>query len=269
MAINEILIQKIRSIGLKEKAAIIYATLLDLGGAYPARISAITKMNRSTVYVILQELVERSLVESMEKGKKMYFQIRQAESVIAYAESQVRKANDRMKQAQTILPELQGLISLSPNKPKVRFFDGVKGCLELYSDHINVSEGYEMLAWSNAAAFLDMVPTSYHKKYVKIKEKFGIITRAIVPGTKRSREYNKVSYHKWGVNNTIVPNIRFIPPEMYPYKSEITLYACNKLSIVNFKSEAAIGVIIEDKDLHDTMKAIFELSWLGTAKFVD
>jgi hypothetical protein len=39
------------------------------------------------------------------------------------------------------------------------------------------------------------------------------------------------------------------------------VYGTNKVSITKLGNQNMIGVIIEDKIIHDMMKMIFELSW--------
>jgi len=43
--------------------------------------------------------------------------------------------------------------------------------------------------------------------------------------------------------------------------AEITIYGDKKVAMTKFGNENIIGVIIEDKIIHDMMKMIFELAW--------
>jgi hypothetical protein len=62
------------------------------------------------------------------------------------------------------------------------------------------------------------------------------------------------------------PEIRCVDKEMFPSPSEITIYGENKVSIINYDKNQMTGVIIEDKAIHDMMRSVFELSWIGAEK---
>lgn len=255
------IISELKRAGLKQKEAQIYAALLELGGAYPSKIAEYTKMNRSTVYKILDELVIKGLVSELQKGKKLYYQIEKPEKLVRYAKSRIRLAKNRLENAKKVLPELEGLFAMTPHKPKVRFYEGLDGVLKVYSDHVDVKESYEMLAFSNASEYLKFIPKKHQREYTKKKEKMNIKTRGIVPDTKIDKKYNEIAYSH--TDKKIWPKIRYIPVKMFPYQGEITIYGKDRVSLINFREKAYIGVIIEDQDIHDMMAAIFELSWIG------
>ena len=54
---SEALMKKVEKAGLTPKEAKVYVALLELGGgAYPAAIAKLTKLSRSTVYMVLLHL---------------------------------------------------------------------------------------------------------------------------------------------------------------------------------------------------------------------
>lgn len=263
---NQKLISELTSTGLSAKAAAVYAALLELGGAFPSRLAEYTKLNRSTVYKVLDDLAVDELVNRIEKRKKFYYQINKPKKILHFAEKQVRISADRFEKAQRIIPELEGLFATSDYKPKVKFFEGLEGLLDIYKDHMDVATPYEMLAYGNPAGVTDFLPKDFLQNYVKRKSKIGITTRGIVPDTKSDLNYNDLVYKK-NVKKEIIPDLRFVPAEIFPYKSEITIYGDNKVSIINFKQTSLIGVIIEDNDIHKMMQMIFELSWRGAKDY--
>jgi len=52
-----------------------------------------------------------------------------------------------------------------------------------------------------------------------------------------------------------------VPKEIFPFEAEMTLYDENKLAITKLTGEKLIGIVIEDKLVHDMFKMIFELLW--------
>ena len=255
------LLAKLRQAGLSEKTASVYGFLASVGGAFPSRIALETHLNRSTVYKILTDLSVKGLVSEIEKGKKLYYQVEKPQKFLRYAEQTVNRAKDAFEMAHKIFPELEGLYSLTPNKPKIKFFEDRDGLRSIFEDHVSEKEPYEMLGFANAAQLERFFKFDFIRAYVKQKERIGITTRGIIPDTEVDQTYNSRMYA--GVKKNIWLNIRHIPAKDFPFNGEITIYGTRKVSIINFDETHLVGIIIEDKAIHDMMVRIFELAWKG------
>lgn len=256
------LIAQLKSVGLPEKAALIYANVLESGTAFPSKISETTKLNRSTVYKILGDLRVRGLVTELERNKKLCYQIEDPSHLLSFAKDQISHAQKRHEKAIEILPVLQELYSLLPNKPKVRFFEGINGIIEIYDEHVSVNTPYEMLSYSNVEELIKLLPKQFIQQYIEKKERSGITTRAIFPDSLFSKSYNKKLYSQSPKNIRV--DTRFIPADSFPFKADITVYSASKVSIINFHENTLVGVIIEDQTITGMMRMIFELAWKGT-----
>lgn len=257
------LIEELRSVGLSEKAAIVYAAVLELGVAYPSKVAERTKLNRTTVYHILTDLAVKGLVTEIERKNKLCYQIERPERLVRFAKTQIRLAEERAERAQKMLPDIEGLYALTPNKPRVRFFEGLEGVLAVYEDHISGSEPYEMLGYSNVEKLMEVLPPAFVKNYVTRKEELRITTRGIFPDTDFSKNYNKEIYR--GASKKTLVEARLIPADQFPHEVEITIYGKDKVSIINFQKNTLIGVIIEDQTVSQMMRMIFELAWNGSS----
>ena len=252
------LAEKLKKVGLSDKEASVYTALLLSGGAYPSKVAEITKLNK-----ILESLSIRGLVTELEKKNKLFYQVENPRNVERYAQSQITRAKRQLEQTHTLLPTLEGLFAHAENKPVVRFFEGQEGLLRVYEDHVNVGKSYEMLAFSNTADLMQFLTEEFRVKYIKQKEKTGITTRAILPDQDVDINYNETIYAKFP--KKIWPKLKHVPRKMFPYKSDVTIYGENKVSIINFGEPQFAGTIIEDKVIHNMMKMVFELSWTSTS----
>ncbi len=253
--------EEIRSLGLNEKEAIIYVALLEIGGAYPSKIAEAIKMNRTTTYAILTDLAVKGLVSELKRRNKLYYQIEKPNKLLRYTKERVRIAEDAADKAEKIIPELEGLFSLTPNKPKIRFFEGYPEVLGIHEDHTNVEKRYEQMAWANGKAIAEFLPADLRKKYLAKKASLKITTRVILPNTPEDRKYKEITYKSTPKN--IWPERKYVSADKFPYPAEITIYGTNKISILNFSQEKPVGIIIEDQIIHDMMVMIFNLSWKG------
>jgi HTH-type transcriptional regulator, sugar sensing transcriptional regulator len=258
---NEKIISQLGKVGLDEKSARIYAYLLETGGAYPSKIAEDTKINRSTVYKILLTLSIKGLVSEVVKGKKLYYQIEKPQKLLRSANDNLKRAKNILEHAERLMPEMEAIYNLIPNKPQVKFFEGVDGVKSIYEDHTFDGKKYEMLGFSNTAHVLKFLSPEFLRNYVKQKEKISITTRGITPDAPSDVNYARQVYRN--VKKRFWPVIRHVKKDFFPYEIELTIYSDNKISLLKLDSDKPIGVIIEDKIFHDTMKMIFELAWDG------
>lgn len=256
---NPAMLQKLEKSGFNAKEALVYTSLLELGGAYPSRIAEYSGLKRSTVYNILVTLSIRGIINEIEKRNKLYYQIEKPEKVVRYAESRIKRAEEESDRMKSILPDIEGLFGSLGTRPKVTYFENIEGILNIYEDMVATDKKYEMLAFSNAKELENVFPEKFFESFRRSKEKIGITTRGIVPDTDSDKKYNEKFFA--GYKKEVIPELRHIPADKFPFKGEITLYGDKKVSIVNLNKEYLTGIIIEDETIYNMMKMIFELSW--------
>lgn len=260
---NTLLLKKLEKTGFTDKEALVYLALLELGGAFPSKLAEYTSLNRSTVYKILLNLSIKGIVNEIENRNKLFYQIEKPERFIKYSENRVKQAEEFLEKSKLIIPEINQLHNLLGEKPKITYYEGIEGIIEMYQDHFSTKKPYEMLAWADATELKEFLPKAFFDDYVKTKEKLGIITRGIIPDTSDGRKFNQTRYD--GLDKKVWPQIRFASPDKFPISGEIVIYGKNKVSITNFSKTNAIGTIIEDEKIHNMLKSIFNLCWESNA----
>lgn len=253
------LVQQLEKAGFNNKEALVYVSLLELGGAYPSRIAEYSGLKRSTVYSVLTTLSIRGIVNEIEKRNKIYFQIEKPEKLTRYTESRIRRAEEEAEKAKLILPDIEGLFGSLGTRPKVTYFENIEEIMSIYQDMVSTDKKYEMLAFSNAKEFEYVFPDKFFENFRRAKEKIGITTRGIIPETPDDRVFNDKFYS--GYKKEVIPEIRYVSKEKFPFKGEIIIYKDKKIAIVNLNKECLTGTIIEDETIYGMMKMIFELAW--------
>lgn len=256
------LLKKLEKSGLSDKESLIYIALLELGGGYPSKIAEYTGLNRSTVYMLLTQMSVKGLVNEIEKRNKQFYQLESPTKLVRYTKSKMTMIQDEIESAQRILPDIEGLLT-TVDKPKITYYEGIEGVLDIYATHVNVAKPYEMLAWANVREVEDLLPQNFFQDYIKTKNQKGITSRGIFPSNPIDKTFVERAYSD--VREHVLPNVRFIDEKLFPYKSEITIYGTKSVSIINLGKEKLTGVIIEDETIHGLMKMIFELSWTGAS----
>jgi len=257
---NQKLLEAIRGAGLSEKGTAVYLSLLELGGAFPSQIAKHAKLQRSTVYEVLSDLSIKGLVSEVEKRGKYFYSIENPKRLLHFGERIVTHAQEQQEKLLGILPDLEGLYAGIADKPKISYFEGVDGVMEIYEDHL-ATRKYEMVGFVNVSELMRFLPEKKYRAYVQEKERLGITTRGIIPNTPEDREYEKTVYK--GVKKSTLPQIRSVSKEAFPWKGDITIYGTNKVSIVSFSGQNLVGMILESDTIHQMMRMIFELAWNG------
>lgn len=255
---NEKLIEKIERLGLSDKEARVYLSLLGSKGGYPSAIASATKLNRSTVYKILTGLAIKGLASEIEHGKKIFYQPETLQKLDRYVGYQIERAHDAKEMVGKLIPELETLFADTEN-PKVSFYQGKEQVIEAYLRHVQVEKPYKMTAFANVGSIKKFLPEKVFTHYKKEKERIGITARGITSSNPYSYEFQKDTHS--GIKKSIWPNLRFIPEEIFPYSAEMTMFDNNKVSIVKFDEQKPIAIIIEDKMVHDMMNMLFEYIW--------
>mgnify|MGYP001585177207 FL=1 len=259
---NQKLFKTIQDTGLSEKETRVYMVLFELGGAFPSQIAKQAKLQRSTVYEVLGALAIKGLVSELEKRGKYFYSIENPQRLLHLSERVIVRGQEQHQKLQEILPDLEGLYAGVTDKPKVSYFEGIEGVMEIYGDHLATNKKYEMVGFVNVAELMRFLPQKKYHDYIQAKEQLGITTRGIIPETPEDREYEKTAYK--GVKKSTLPKIRSISKDAFPWKGDITIYGTNKVSIVSFGGQNLIGIIIESDTIHQMMRMIFELAWKGT-----
>lgn len=263
---NQSLLKSLQKTGFTDKEALVYVSLLELGGAYPSRIAEYSGLKRATTYNVLTTLSVRGLVNEIEKRNKIFYQVEKPQKLIQYSNTRIEVAKEGLERVEKILPDIESIFSMIGDKPKVLFFEGPDTVQIICDDMVSGAGNYEMIAFSNAKKFKSYMSEAALNEFIKNKERLNISTRAIVPETKEDRQYRETVFG--GIKKELWPRVRYMPAEKFPYEAEITIYGTNKVSITKLGGENIIGVIIEDKIIHGMMKMIFELSW-GSGELKD
>lgn len=252
-------------IGISNKEASVYITLLKLGGAYPSKIAEETKINRSTVYKILLDLSIKGLVNEIERKNKIYYQVESPNKLLKFAKKQVDLANGQLKNINKIMPDLDGIHAMFLNKPKIFYFEGLSGILSIYEDHITTTKKYKMLAFANATELENILPKQFFAYYIKTKNKLKITTRGIITGSEKNNTFIERMYASY--NKDMIPKTKIVPTGNFSFKGELTIYKENRISIVNLNKQHLTGIIIEDEAIFNMMTMLFELSWNGAENY--
>lgn len=251
--------KELQKLGLSDKEAKVYLSSMELGPTPVQNIAGKAGVNRATTYVMIESLIGRGLMSSFEKGKKRFFTAESPDQLLAILHKEETAAKEKTRQFENILPELKTLFAAAEEKPRVKFFEGAESFRAIQDDILkskHTSED-EVVALDEFYKIFPPADNDYRKKMAEKIKNQNIKVRTIYTSEKGKilpvKEFGEQKER------------RYIPPEKFPFATEIVIYG-NKTAFGVCRGKI-IGVIIESKEISDTLKAIFNLAWDGAEKY--
>ncbi len=239
-------LKSLQKLGLNSKEQDIYFAILELEKATANQIAYKAKIKRPTAYDILYHLKQNGFIAETREDKKRYFIANSPRKIIELIEEQKREIK-------TDLPFLLSIFNSQSKKPKIAYFEGKEGIIQLYEDTLEIlKKRDEILAYVTSET-PEFMP-EYTAEYVKRRAQKGIILRGIYNDSPKIREYLKN-------NKAQLRTARIIDQEKFHFKNEINIYA-NKVIIIAYSPEP-FGILIESQEIADSQRTIFELAWRG------
>lgn len=233
----------LEQLGLTGKKADIYLACLELGSSTIIDIAKKTQIKRTTCYDIVLDLLSEGLISRILKGKRTLFVAEDPNKILSSLKNKERLLAE-------ILPQLQSIYNVKGVKPKIRFYEGKDGLREAYDDTLRY--GGEILGFAGEDV-VKVLGMDWADDYLARRVKKGISARALLPGSD-SMIKGFVSHNKEQLRQS-----KLVSAKRYPFTIEINLYGKQRVALMSAKEE--IALIIEGVEIHNTLKAIFDLIW--------
>ncbi len=245
--------ETLEELGFSDKEADVYLAMTKLDQATASSIAKETGIIRTTVYDILEGLMQKGLISKVKKSGKTYYYSLSPDKLIDYLEREKREFSKKVdlqkEKVSKIMPKLVSIQNLhSVNKPKVRFYEGEKGMREAYEDSLQ-ADGI-IRAYANVEEMHKGLP-NFFPEYYERRAEAGIHIRAILP-------QNETSVDRASKDSEEMRTTKFLPEKNMTFTPEINVYN-NKVLIASWKESMAI--VIESKELADFHKLMYELLW--------
>lgn len=248
--------KELQKLGLSDKEVKVYLASLELG---PSSVQAVARkagVNRATTYVMIEALIKKGLMSSFEKGKKRFFTAESPVHLILLLQKQESEIKEKQKILEELMPELKALFASAEEKPRVKFFEGLEGIKTIQNDIlaakfnsldeiISLDECYRILPPEGKKGHRQKIAEK--TKNIPIRVIYTSSKGPILPKKENSRER------------------RFIPLDKFPFDTEIYIYS-SKVAIISCKGKI-MGVIIENKDIAEALKVVFNLAWEAAEKY--
>jgi sugar-specific transcriptional regulator TrmB len=246
----------LKEIGFSEKEAGLYSILAERGTASANAISKASGLSRSTVYFVLEALVQRRVVSASKKGNSTFFHLNPPDSLCAVFEESLSSTHEKLKRAQEISQEVRSIVKHPLKIPKVNFAEGRTGLKKLLYE--NEDKWFQSMRSTDGSwwGFDDknlfaLYETWFRHLWAKFeKERKDKIEVKVFTNVAVAKELGE------RFPKTI------LRPLLDSYEFESTVWVMgNYLVVIQTRDNSHYGFQIEDGTLAKNMRAIFRLLW--------
>jgi HTH-type transcriptional regulator, sugar sensing transcriptional regulator len=241
----------LKNFGLSEKEISVYLALIELGSSSVRTIAEKAKVNRGTTYDILKALINMGIVSYYNKESKQYFIAERPETLLAVIEKKQEDLINIRADIEESLPIFRTLFERQGGKPSVKLYEGMIGIRHILEDVLKCVEKikdktYYVYSSATVRKNVYLAMKDFSKK--RIQKKIKVKTIALGEGGNLvgldERKWMKLS----NVKETLRPTYEII------YSGKVA-----HISLDN--AENPVGVVIENEEIYQTQKLIFEHNW--------
>jgi len=249
------MISDLLKLGLTDEEAKIYLACLECNGGPVSVIARRAGVHRVGCYHTIENLLRKKLLSQYNRNGVKCFAPEPPEKL-------EELMMERVSVAKMLLPQLKSLASATGFRPRIRFYEGMDGVERVFN--ASLEEGGEILGYTNLRQVIDVIP-DFFRDYTHRRLKQGIKVRYLSPNTVES--VHAIDPFLTPKYDPSLIEILLVNRDQFPFENEILLFG-NSVGIVSLDSDERLGLIVESPTLAQTMKAVFDLAWLGATAFV-
>lgn len=249
------MLAELTKIGLTDEEAKVYLACLEIRGGPVSSIARKADVHRVSCYHTLEKLLRKRLLSEYNRNNIRCFAPESPERLLQLAQ-------ERVNITKGLLPELQSLTSTHAFKPKIRFYEGRSGVERVFTESLEAKG--EILGYTNLKNVLGFFP-DFFRRYTRERLKRGIKTRYLSPTTVESVKV-MLPFLPKDYDPALI-EILLVNKEQFPFENEVLIFG-NTVGIVSLNRDELLGLLIESPTFARTMKAVFDLAWLGATAFV-
>lgn len=238
------LIEIIKNLGLSTKAAKVYLSALELGEASVQQLAEKSGLKRTTLYYLLEELIESGVIIYTKTGKKVYYVAEQPATLLKIAREKIYSFENSIG----ILEDKIGQIN---RKPRVYFLYGTAGFKQVWDMILDTKEK-EYRIVTEGEHFLDYVREKYIVDEIVAKKKeLGVSSKQLITSSPYAKEVIAKDVRENRVSKLLPSSCKL------PFTEIITE------SMVAFISPRFNNMIfiVENESFSKTRRSIFDALW--------
>ena len=234
--------EALKEMNLSDKEVKVYLSLLMLGQSAVNAVARKANLNRVTTYDILKSLLERGFVSYVIISGVKHFEAVDPSKFID-------SLKEKQEKIEAVLPELEAVNSSLTKKPHIEMYEEINGLKSVFNDILKENKETWFIGDPKMLDALQF----YFPHFIKQKRKQGIFSKVITYDCHAMRKYKKESPEKY-------IHMKFIKQKIDMTK---IIYG-DKVAYLTFKERNSIAILINNKDISDTERKLFDILWINS-----
>ena len=232
------MIESLREWGLSPKEAQVYFALAKSEEVTANDLAKQISSNRTVIYNILQQLVDKGLVNYVHKKGKRFFSIANPESLLANIKEKEELTKDLIK-------SIKRIKRIKPSNKKVEVFEGVEGMKTLFEE-IRVAKDLRVMN-ATGRSYEYLVYGAEH-----IARDIAKNRRSLTIGTQSMKKTQLNKFKGSGMN------IKYLPKEA---ENCATTFIFEGKIIIQILKDKPFLIRIENNEIYEGYKKDFDVLW--------
>jgi len=244
---DETIQKTLESLGLSEKEIMVYLKLLQVGASAASTLGDRTHIVRSTAQYTCQQLEKKGLVRMVQKGNIYIYTPEAPEKLLLLLGKQKQDLEKKEGQVGSIIGELKSMMNPSAVLPKVQFYEGEEGMIQLYERILELRQPID--SFEEAGELFELFP-DYPKEFVRKRIDRKIFNRCIAP---KGNPLNVTDPKRF-------IETRFVDSTKFHFTWHVKICG-NLVGIFSFQKHAPVAIAIEHEDIAKNFRLLFEFVW--------
>lgn len=240
----------LEDIGLSEKEAEVYTKLLTMESSSVIDLAKITKINRTTIYPVLESLIKKGLVDEVTIDKKVKYQAEPPERLESYIQNEKTKLEEQSKLLNDVIPRLKSLGLQEGERPIVKVYDGREGILRSITEYFEPGDKEDVAYLIYSRDLLNQAFSKTEQEDArKLRLKRSIKSKSIYVSSEGDLPQDEMAERHRIINGT------------HGIKCDIGIYS-DRVRIHTLSNNLS-AIFIKSQDVADTLKTLFDLALEG------
>jgi len=250
------LLEKLRDIGLTNGELSVYEALLNLGETTKTKLLKESKVCSSSLYIIIDKLVEKGLVSKVDKDGVAHFSPATPNNLLRFIEKKEREIKKEKDIVVDILPLLNSKFNKVPELRNVEVFNGWDGMDHVFTSMIEESADGENFIFGAGSGENAKQANIFFNKFYLLRKEMKVHTKIIFNEEVRTNKI-RVGYFLNSVNNEARFLKQTTPSEVHLYKNKVLLIILSKNPLI---------IRLSSKEIFSSFKQYFDILWMQAKK---
>lgn len=245
-------IRVLQDLWLSDSEAAVYMLLLESPKLTVQQVVTKTPFTRTMLYYVLKKLEEKSLIYSRKEKWKTVFIAENPEKLYDILEKQEVEFEKQKLSIRELIPQLKQSYNLKTKRPTVKTFEWIEAYEKILEDSLLSNTG-EIYVFENLVSWKPAVESreNYERKRVlrKIQKKV-----LFFESPESLKCLAQIPYNDY-------TQFRSFQQGITPFFTDVMLYSWKVLYTSLSWQYEPIAILIEDENLYQMQKNIFENFW--------